>query len=335
MDPQFFLPKRHEKLQLQQVRLHFNTASRDLQKIQKNSGDLRLVSYEALLARYDADMNNSTKNNSKRKAKIVTQTIASEMKKAMYSKLRQIVKPSEYHTLSKLEIPRAINSKELTSPGHVQSVLENEETDNLIWYTIITKEDIEDHLVTFNRIAFRAAEESPCGNGIIHDALTFTSLSKEAEEMLYGEVPPEWYGDDTLLKEFLASFQIPDSVLSKESISTDISAADIAKGFRSWKESTTTSPSGRHLGHCKALIQDTLLLKCLQQFLQIVISRGISIPRWSNAVNAMIEKDPGRPKVNRLRIIHLFEADYNLLLKIMWGSRLVRRAVSLDLLNSG
>jgi hypothetical protein len=49
----------------------------------------------------------------------------------------------------------------------------------------------------------------------------------------------------------------------------------------------------------------------------------------------MIEKDPGRPKINRLRIIHLFEADYNLFLKIMWGSRLVRRAVHLNLLNDG
>ena len=49
----------------------------------------------------------------------------------------------------------------------------------------------------------------------------------------------------------------------------------------------------------------------------------------------MIEKDPGQPHINRLRIIHLFEADYNLFLKIMWGSLLVRRAVLFDLLNDG
>ena len=49
----------------------------------------------------------------------------------------------------------------------------------------------------------------------------------------------------------------------------------------------------------------------------------------------MIEKDPGRPRINRLRIIHLFEADCNLFLKIMWGSRLVHRSVQLNLLNEG
>jgi hypothetical protein len=93
---------------------------------------IRLASYEDLLARYDEDTNNASKTNSERKAKIVTQTIASETKKDMYSKFRQIVKPSEFHALSKLEIPRAINSREITPPGHLQSVLENAETDNLI-----------------------------------------------------------------------------------------------------------------------------------------------------------------------------------------------------------
>jgi hypothetical protein len=48
-----------------------------------------------------------------------------------------------------------------------------------------------------------------------------------------------------------------------------------------------------------------------------------------------LEKDPGRPQINRLRIIHLFEADFNLFLKIMWGSRLVRRAQDYDMINPG
>ena len=47
----------------------------------------------------------------------------------------------------------------------------------------------------------------------------------------------------------------------------------------------------------------------------------------------MIGKDPGVPSINCLRIIHLFEADYNFILKIVWGSRLVQRAVSNNLLH--
>jgi hypothetical protein len=37
----------------------------------------------------------------------------------------------------------------------------------------------------------------------------------------------------------------------------------------------------------------------------------------------MLEKEPGNPIINRLRIICLYEADYNLYLKIMWAHRLV------------
>ena len=49
----------------------------------------------------------------------------------------------------------------------------------------------------------------------------------------------------------------------------------------------------------------------------------------------MIEKDVGKPKITRLKFIHLFEADFNYFLKLIWGSRLVKRAVNLNLLNDG
>jgi hypothetical protein len=69
--------------------------------------------------------------------------------------------------------------------------------------------------------------------------------------------------------------------------------------------------------------------------MNIAISRGIAIPRLSNATNVLIEKDPGRPRIHRLRIIHLFEADFDLFLKLQWGHRLVRKALELDILHPG
>ena len=40
----------------------------------------------------------------------------------------------------------------------------------------------------------------------------------------------------------------------------------------------------------------------------------------------MLPKDKGTSKVTRLRVIQFFEADYNFLLRIIWGRRLVWNA---------
>ena len=40
----------------------------------------------------------------------------------------------------------------------------------------------------------------------------------------------------------------------------------------------------------------------------------------------LFEKDPHDPKLHRLRIIHIIEADYNLATKIHWARRLMQRA---------
>ena len=59
---------------------------------------------------------------------------------------------------------------------------------------------------------------------------------------------------------------------------------------------------------------------------------GISYDRWKTVVNIMLEKDPGDPKIHRLRVIHIYEADYNLLLSIQWRN-LMRLAEDHHLLN--
>jgi hypothetical protein len=49
----------------------------------------------------------------------------------------------------------------------------------------------------------------------------------------------------------------------------------------------------------------------------------------------MIEKEPGNPRIHRLRVIHLYEANYNLTLGIFWAQKLVPQAEELHLFNNG
>jgi Reverse transcriptase (RNA-dependent DNA polymerase) len=62
---------------------------------------------------------------------------------------------------------------------------------------------------------------------------------------------------------------------------------------------------------------------------------GISLQRWQNSTTAMIEKLPGCTKINKLRVIHLYEADYNVILKIIWARKLVWNVHDNNRINEG
>lgn len=330
-DSDFVLPFLGQNLSIEQIRSHLNTANRSFRKLQKHSVPLRLRTYQDLLDTYNDDDNPVTKGESKRKAKIVQKTLSGENIRHAFGNIRQVVRPTEQSGISRVLVP----SNTSLDSDHLSSYRITQDTPNedILWTTVVTREQIDRHLLQYNRDSFRAAAASPCGHGIIHDALTFSSLSPDSEKLLEGIVPDEWCGRDNYLREFLASFVIPDHVRNKGDITIDISEEDVIKGFQEWKETTSTSPSGRHLGHYKAITQNPVLLKCFVQFMNIVVSRGIAIPRWCKATNVMIEKDIGKPYIHRLRIVHLFEADFNFFLKLQWGHRLVRQAVSLNLLH--
>eukprot|EP00957_Ditylum_brightwellii_P146687 11166125-Ditylum_brightwellii.AAC.1 len=47
--------------------------------------------------------------------------------------------------------------------------------------------------------------------------------------------------------------------------------------------------------------------------------------RWLESVDVMLEKDPGNPKLHRLCIIVIVEANMNMIMKVIWDRRLVPR----------
>jgi hypothetical protein len=147
---------------------------------------------------------NATKTESRRKARIVQNALDGESTRNTYSYLRRIVKSSEQSSLTKMKIPMHTDSTYRT--------LQEQSANDLIWDTVVDRQDIERHIASYNRDSFRAASESSYGHGIIHDALTYTSLSPAAATLLQNEIPSDWPRDDSHLTEFLASFAIPHRV---------------------------------------------------------------------------------------------------------------------------
>jgi hypothetical protein len=170
-DPDFVLPRLGEILTLTVIREHFNRATRAFRRCQKDSVSLRMKCYSDLLDTYEDDMNPETKGESQRKATIVRRTLDSETLRGTFRNLRRVVNPTEMSGLTKLIIPRSSTAH--TAEEDVYRLVQETDPNDLLWETIIDRADIERQLLIYNRNHFRAAAESPCGRGLIHDAITF------------------------------------------------------------------------------------------------------------------------------------------------------------------
>jgi hypothetical protein len=149
---------------------------------------------------------------------------------------------------------------------------------SIVWEHVFEQMTIEEVLLAYNQQSFRQAADSPLGSGMIYNSLKLSSLSTAALELLAGKIPDSWSIKDPRLTALLVSlFAIPDAVKSASPIKTTISEEDFVYGITGWKESTSTSPSGHHLGHYKALINDPDLMTFYVQFLNVLVSNGLSL----------------------------------------------------------
>ena len=60
--------------------------------------------------------------------------------------------------------------------------------------------------------------------------------------------------------------------------------------------------------------------------INICVSQGMVLARWLHVHNMMLEKIIGIDEIDKLRLINIFEADFNLLIGILWSQRLSHNA---------
>jgi hypothetical protein len=115
---------------------------------------------------------------------------------------------------------------------------------------------------------------------------------------------------------FLSHTQLPattDAIITEEGfVST----------FRSTSEATSSSPLGRHIRHYKAAVKDTVLASLHENMMSIPFIVGFTLERWTQVTDIMLEKDPGQPRCHCLRIVVLFESDFNRSKRILMARKL-------------
>jgi hypothetical protein len=90
-----------------------------------------------------------------------------------------------------------------------------------------------------------------------------------------------------------------------------ITQDDFVAAYSVSKEATSSSPSGRHIGHYKAAAQDPTLAQIHSCIMSFPFVYGFALDRWKRVTDIMLEKEQGNSRCHRLRILALFESDFN------------------------
>jgi hypothetical protein len=195
---------------------------------------------------------------------------------------------------------------------------------------LVTKEEREDVLLPHTEARFRQYQETPFGKGSRKKHLGREVLSKDASALLDGTYDRDLEKLSDEASCWLKQLQRqpftnrPDGVISNA-----ITTEEWIASWLKMRESTASGP-GRHYGHYKtaAVIRKLPedhedyfpeLAKTYAAMMSLPLKQEFAPKRWFSCIDAIIEKIPGRPIIEKLRIIMLYEADFNFVLKLIWG----------------
>ena len=279
-------------------------AQKHLRKIRKHANKQRQQHLEMLVQQYIVTGEND-------KIRILKRIHKAEATKRCYKKLRWILRPPK---------PGVTFIEHKNDEGKIE--------------TIYNRQQLEQTILERNRCHFNQCAGSPFTTEPLRQ-LNWAADSTFAEEILKGEQMSLPIPNSTNIQAFLN--------LCKQRCPTknfQISNSDLQGLFKCWRESTTTSPSGRHLGLYKIVFNPSnddpipTIANDIATLTNTLVQNGISLPRWRRVINMMIHKLDGSYLLNKLRVIHIFEADYNGTIGLLFNRKLLYEAEKLNALNN-
>lgn len=297
------------KQQLQAVQKEFKTLL--LQEL--TTRKLRCQLQDTLLQQYQQEGNSKM-------AKKLRQIKRAEEVSHVYRKLDRIRKPFHQGGLSHLLVPEDPNDNPKTCTS---------------WRRVDDPDEIQALLQERNAKHFGQSKQCTLTKDPTDFTMKFTGACHEAEAILNGTYDTANLEPMTQL--FLDALQY---VTDPDTVTSGLTLEEYKGKLKVWDERTSTSPgTNMHLGHLKAYWADhnlppdsdeadeleekrAAILSGHLTLLNYALQFGYSYHSWKMVVNAMLEKETGNPKIHRLRVIHLYEADYNLILSVKWRALL-------------
>jgi hypothetical protein len=261
-------------------------------------------------------------------ATILRRLERAEATKACCGLLRKHLRPRSSGGLTKAQVPCGVDTH---GAEKFKDVTKPDEMFNLI--------------LARNFKHFGQANGAPFTAAPLKDWLGDYGETETGQAILQGARQP------TLATGFPETQLVPDLLQPldppTEPASPLVTSSDFKQLFAKWKEDTSTSPSGKHPGHCKALLSPAFIdddgltasadriIALHVALLNLAAAHGSPLARWRQTVSCMIEKKAGNYQLSKLRTIHLFEADCNWLIGLIFGRRMVHGAERKNHLHEG
>ena len=281
---------------------------RQLRRLQKQLKKLRRKAHKERKSYLDQLIQQYEITGDNEKQSIVRKIQRAEATKRCYNKLRYILNPPK--------------------PG----VTFIQHTKNGRTKTVYNRLQLEDMILHRNQRHFNQCAGTPFTTGQLRQ-LNWSADSPLADAILQGT-------DPTTHANPYVHTVLQNCNQQTKTLPISLSNDDLCNLFKVWNESTTTSPSGRHLGLYKSIFlnqQDEDVIKIQHQLTSIIktsLEHGIGLNRWRRVLNVMVHKLEGSFLLDKLRVIHLFEADYNGTIGLLFNRKLLYNAEIHNVLNN-
>jgi hypothetical protein len=132
------------------------------------------------------------------------------------------------------------------------------------------------------------------------------------------------------LKEFIETFKKNTDIRDIDPI---ITPPMFQKSFGRVHKKKATSTSGRHLGHYKAIMDNTKLTATMCRIMLLPWQHSVCLDRWLKGIDVVLSKDKCICRLHKLRITQLIEADFNQCLVMLFTKPIMHNIDKYDALS--
>jgi hypothetical protein len=248
-----------------------------------------------------------------------------EKSKTLHSKHCRLLQSSNKGTLRSLMVPAPITGfkNNIKDPRLYTNIM-----DSNLMFNFLLKRNF-DHLIQSKDSMFTNGsllKQCSCyGEGEGMESLLRGLIDAESMEQEYPQ-----FGKEGV--EFIKALRyVKDEDGKKvEPFHWKFGVEEYLKVFNKTKESTACGPSGIHMSHWKAACERENIAQVHAFFMWAAFEFGFSYQRWEQSWHCMIKKLK-QPLLPKLRIVQLFEGDFNAGLKYLIGRKMMAHMNTQDL----